>query len=119
MARFSGKIGYVEQRESSPGIWTEEVVERQYYGDLNRHSRRWSPSDGVNDNLVFSQEISIVADPYLYDNFHNMRYVKFRGIKWKINSFEINYPRVRITTGEEYHGDETTVTSDISDNTGV
>jgi hypothetical protein len=106
MARFSGKIGYVEHVETSPSVWTEQVIERQYYGDLTRHSRKWGSSEGVNDNITFSQNISIVADPYLYDNAHNMRYVIFRGIKWKIKDFEINRPRVIISMGEEYHGDE-------------
>lgn len=105
MARFSGKIGYVTHVETSPGIWTEQIVERQYYGDLTRHSRKWGSSDSVNDNLTFNQDISIVADPYLFDNAHNMRYVIFRGIKWKITSFEMEYPRVKISMGEEYHGD--------------
>ena len=105
MARFSGKIGYVEREETSPGVWTPVITERQYYGDLTRHSRKWGPSDGANDNITFSQDISIVADPYLFSNSHNMRYVIFRGIKWKITSFEIDYPRVRIMMGEEYHGD--------------
>lgn len=105
MARFSGMIGYVTTEETTPGVWTDVIVERQYYGDLTRHSRKWGSSDGVNDNIVFSQDISIVADPYLYENAHNMRYVIFRGIKWKITNFEIDRPRVRISMGEEYHGD--------------
>ena len=105
MARFSGKIGYITHVETSPGIWTEDIVERQYYGDLLKHSRKWSKSESVNDNIIFSQSISIVADPYLYDNFQNMRYVIYRGIKWKITDFEIDRPRVRISMGEEYHGD--------------
>lgn len=106
MARFSGKIGYVEHVETSPSVWTEQIIERQYYGDLTRHSRKWGSGDGVNDNIVFSQDISIIADPYLYDNAQNMRYVIFRGIKWKIKDFEIDRPRVKISMGEEYHGDE-------------
>ena len=105
MARFSGKIGYVDYVEAKPGRWTEQITERQYYGDLVRHSRRWGPSDGVNDNIVFSQDISIVADPYLFSHLHNMKYVIFQGIKWKITSFEIDRPRVKIITGEEYHGE--------------
>lgn len=105
MARFSGMIGYVTTVETTPGVWTDSIVERQYYGDLTRHSRKWGSSDGVNDNIVFGQDISIVADPYLYENAHNMRYVIFRGIKWKITNFEIDRPRVRISMGEEYHGD--------------
>lgn len=106
MARFSGKIGYATHEETEPGIWTELITERQYYGDLTRHSRKWGSSDGVNDNIQFSNTISIIADPYLYDNFHNMRYVIFRGIKWVIRDLEIDRPRVRITLGEEYHGDQ-------------
>lgn len=105
MARFSGKIGYVTHVETEPGIWTETITERQYYGDLVRHSRKWGPSDGVNDNIVFSQDISVIADPYLYENSHNMRYVIFQGVKWKIRDFEINHPRVKISMGDEYHGD--------------
>ena len=107
MAKFSGIVGYVELEETSPGVWTEsKITKRQYYGDLTRHSRRWSPSDGVNENIVFSQDISIVADPYMYEHLHNMRYVIFQGVKWEITNFTIDRPRVIITTGEEYHGDQ-------------
>ena len=105
MAKFSGKIGYVEYKETSPGVYTEDITERQYYGDLTRHSRRWDSSDGVNDNIIFSQDISIVADPYMYEHLHNMKYVIFQGVKWKIASVTIDRPRVQISTGEEYHGD--------------
>lgn len=98
-------IGYTTLTETSPGVWTDAIIERQYYGDILRHSRRWNSSEGSNDNLVFSQEISIVADPYLYDNAHNMRYIVYRGIKWKITSFEIDRPRVKISTGDKYHGE--------------
>lgn len=104
MARFSGKVGYVSTVESTPGVWTEQVTERQYYGDLTRHSRKWESSDSLNDNVIFSQDISIVADPYAYNNLQNMRYVIFRGIKWKITNIEIERPRVKLTLGGEYHG---------------
>ena len=108
MAKFSGKVGYIELKETSPGVWTEEVTERQYYGDLVRHGRRWASTDGVNERITFNQDISIVADPYLYDHMHNMRYVIFQNIKWEITNIEIERPRVRITTGEEDHGDSIT-----------
>ena len=106
MARFSGKIGYIEHVETSPSVWTEKVTERQYYGDLTRNVRKWGSGDGVNDNITFNQTISVVADPYLYDHAEHLRYVIFRGTKWKIKDFEINRPRVIISIGEVYHGDE-------------
>lgn len=105
MAKFSGKIGYVETKQTSPGVWTDDIIERQYYGDLIRHFSRWGPNDSVNENITFGQDISIVADPYMYGNLRNMRYVEFHGTKWEITTFEIERPRVKIVLGGVYHGD--------------
>lgn len=115
MARFSGKIGYATTSETSPGVWTESMIERQYYGDIVKHFRKWStpPGGGINDNLVFSQDVSVLADPYLFDNLNNMRYVVYRGIPWKIESINIDRPRVTITLGGEWNG----VTADTSQST--
>ena len=106
MAKFSGNIGYVETEQTSPGVWTETVVERHYYGDLVRHYNNWAPSDYANNNITFGQDISIVADPYMYGNLMNMRYVIYKGTKWSIDNFEVERPRVRINLGGVYHGDE-------------
>jgi hypothetical protein len=104
MAKFSGKIGYVTTSETSPGIWTEVVTERSYYGDILKHSRKWGNGSGENDNVIFSQSIRVIADPYAYSNLQNMRYVIFNDIKWKITNIEIDYPGVTITTGGVYNG---------------
>ena len=111
MARFSGKVGYVDYSETTPGVYTPTSTEKIYYGDLVQHSRRWSSGEGVNDNIVFSQDISIVADPFMFNNLHNMRYVIFGveddpdAIKWRITSFERDFPRVRISLGDKYNGE--------------
>ena len=105
MAKFCGKIGYIETLETEPGIWEEQVTERQYYGDLIRNTRRLQTSGNVNDNIVVSNEISIVADPYANQNFHAMRYVEFMGTKWKITSVEVQYPRLNLSLGGVYNGD--------------
>ena len=105
MAKFSGKIGYVETEETSPGIWSEKTTERQYYGDLVRSLNRWAPNESIGDNISFGQDISIVADPYMYGHLKNMRYVSFKGAKWEINSFEVERPRVRIILGSVFNGD--------------
>ena len=99
MAKFCGKIGYIETLETEPGIWEEQVTERQYYGDLIRNTRRLQTSGNVNDNIVVSNEISIVADPYANQNFHAMRYVEFMGTKWKIESVDVQYPRLILSIG--------------------
>lgn len=74
MAKFYGKIGYANTVETKPGVYEEQIVERSYYGDLIRNTRRLQSADKVNDDINISNEISIVADPYATNNFHTMRY---------------------------------------------
>ena len=104
MAKFYGTIGYVNTVETEPGMWEEQKTERQYSGDLVKNTRRLESSGGVNDNVNISNEVSIVADPYAYENFHAMRYIKFMGAKWKISNIEVRYPRLILTIGGVYNG---------------
>lgn len=100
MAKFFGTIGFNKGAvETSPGVWEQQIVERQYYGDLLRNSRRLQPTDQLNDNINVSNEISIIADPYANTNFHSMRYVEFMGAKWKISNIEVQFPRLILTLG--------------------
>ena len=104
MAKFSGKIGYANTVETKPGVYEEQIVERSYYGDLIRNTRRLQSADQVNDDINISNEISIVADPYATNNFHTMRYAVFMGTKWKISNVEVSYPRLILTLGGVYNG---------------
>ena len=103
MPNWYGKIGYGVTEETSPGVWTEEIVERQYYGDIIRNLRRLETSDQVNDNVSVSNEISIVSDPYAFENFHSIRWVEFMGSKWKVTSVEVQYPRLLLSLGGVYN----------------
>ena len=104
MAKIYGTIGYVNTVETEPGMWEEQKTERQYSGELVKNTRRLESSGGVNDNVNISNEVSIVADPYAYENFHAMRYIKFMGAKWKISNVEVRYPRLILTIGGVYNG---------------
>lgn len=99
MAKWFGKIGYAITAETRPGVWEEEVVEREYYGDVIRNSRRLQSGDKVNDDLNISNQLSIVSDPYANENFHAMRYAEFMGAKWKVTDVEVQYPRLTLTLG--------------------
>lgn len=103
MSKFYGTIGYSAATEIRPGVWDEVITERDYFGDLVRNTRQYQTSDKLNDNLNISNEISIVADPFAYENFHSMRYVKFMGAKWKISNVEVQYPRLILTVGGVYN----------------
>lgn len=104
MAKWFGKIGYAETVESKPGVWKEQITEREYFGDLLRNSRRLQSSSSLNDNVIISNEISILADQFAYQNFHSIRYAEFMGTKWKVSNIEVQYPRLILTLGDVYNG---------------
>lgn len=106
MAKYYGVIGYAETIETAPGVYEEQITERNYYGELVRNTRRLQTSDQVNDNINIANEISIIADPFATQNFHAMRYIEFMGAKWKITNVEVRYPRLILTIGGLYNGDE-------------
>lgn len=103
MAKFAGVIGYADTVETTPGVWEETIIEREYFGDLIRNTRRLESSSYLNDDININNEISIVADPYAIDHFHTMRYVSYSGAKWKISSVEVKYPRLILSVGGLYN----------------
>ena len=104
MAKWFGKIGYAETVETKPGVWKEQIVTREYYGDLIRNTRRLQTADKVNDDIDISNELSIISDPYARNNIHSMHYAEFMGAKWKISNVEVSYPRLILTLGGLYNG---------------
>lgn len=105
MAKFYGEIGYAETVETKPGVWTEQITARMYSGDILRNFSNIQATSTLNDNINVANEISILADPYAYQNFHAMRYVEFMGTKWKIKSVDVRYPRLILTIGGVYNGE--------------
>lgn len=106
MAKFYGIIGYAETVETDPGVWEEKIVERMYFGDLLSNFRNLQNSGEVNDDVNIANKISIVSDPYANENFHSMRYVEFLDARWKITNVEVLYPRLILTLGGVYNGEQ-------------
>ena len=103
MAKFYGKVGYADTTETAPGVWTEVITEREYYGDVLRISRRLQSTDQLNDDIIIDNEFSIVADPFAYQNFHTMRYIEWMGAKWKITKVNVQSPRLILSVGGVYN----------------
>lgn len=104
MAKFCGKVGYVMTIETAPGVSEEMAITRTYKGDLIRNLRRVQDGDKVNSDITVSNEISIVADPFAYENFHSIRYVEFMNSKWTVTSIDVQYPRLNLSLGGVYNG---------------
>lgn len=105
MAKFYGPIGYAVSIETSPGVWDDSIIERNYAGDILEMSNRLSEkSDSVNDDLTLNHRISVLIDPYAYENFSSIKYVEVMGTKWKVSNVSVQYPRLILSTGGVYNG---------------
>lgn len=103
MAKFCGLIGYAVTKEIEPGVFKEEIVVNQYYGDIIRNNRRLRDDGKINSNIVNSNQYSIIADPFANNHFHEMRYIECMGVKWKITEVEVQYPRLILSVGGVYN----------------
>lgn len=106
MAKFYGQIGFVSTVEDPPdsGKWVDTITERNYYGDVIRISRRWETGQKVNDDITINNEISILSDPFVTQNIPWIRYVVWNGVKWKVSSVDVEYPRLKLSVGGVYNG---------------
>lgn len=105
--KYYGKIGYVENIETSPGVWTEsKVIERLYTGDIIRNARRRDSGEHLNDDININNEISIVADSFANQNFHLLRYAEWMGTRWKITNVDVQPPRLILSLGGVYNGEQ-------------
>ncbi len=106
MAKYAGKVGYVhESVETKPGVWEDSVVEKSYFGDVNRNTRKLDETtDKLNKDLSVSNEISIVADAYAFEHFFAIRYVEWSGALWTVDSVEVQSPRLILRLGGVYNG---------------
>lgn len=103
MAKYFGTIGYALTTETAPGVWEEQLIEKEYYGDVLQYSKRYQPAGNVNDDIEISNRISIVADPFAFQNFIFIRYATWMGVKWKVSSIDVEYPRLVLSIGGVYN----------------
>lgn len=106
MNKYYGKVGFAVTEEVRPGVWKPTITERFYNGDILRNYSRRSEGQGANDNIVLNNQVSILADPYVLDNYSNMIFIEIQGTKWKVSTVEIKYPRLLVSLGGVYN-DET------------
>ena len=106
MSKYYGTIGYAKTIETTPGVWEETIIEKNYKGDVLRNTRRYESADKLNDNININNQISIIADSYAYENFFSMRYITWFGSKWKITNIEVQRPRLLLTIGGVYNDSE-------------
>lgn len=106
MAKFYGRVGYGEsvEKEDSPGVFEDVIVEKHYYGDVVRDTRSLSEGEHLHGDLSVSNEIRIIADAYALDHFFAIKYVEWSGVLWTVPTVEVQSPRLLLRLGEVYNG---------------
>lgn len=110
MARFCGIVGYIDTKETSPGVWEEIPTEKTYRGDVTKNIKRYDSGENLNDDISLNNTISIIADAYAYQNYFAIRYVEWMGARWKVTSVEVQRPRLILSVGGVYNGDSSGTT---------
>lgn len=104
--KFSGCVGFwIQDVEVKPGVFKPGIVEKRYYGEVRKNTRRWENSDQQNDKFSVNNTISILSDLYAQQNYASIRYVIWNGVKLKVTSVTVDYPRLTLEIGGVYNGE--------------
>lgn len=101
--KFYGVIGFVYKEQIRPGIHTQVAEEHEAYGDVLSNVRRWETDNDINDDLIVSNQISVIASRFFCEHLGAMRYVRWNGTAWKIKSANLVRPRIILTLGGVYN----------------
>lgn len=96
-------VGFSTTSETAPGIWEETITERKYYGDISKDFRKTEGKNKVIRDISINNIFSIVADPFAFENLEFIKYVKYLGIAWTVESVEVQYPRLIISVGGRWN----------------
>lgn len=113
MNKWSGIIGFYVNEEvlkdgRKTGVWKSHIIEKKYFGDILRDFRSANPSDSsTNDNVSINNTISILSDQFINNHIMDIKYVTFKGFKFKVSGFSVNYPRIEMSLGGLYNGEST------------
>lgn len=102
MSRFSGKLGFINIRETEEGVWLEDRNEIPVKGTIRSLYVRNDNSSSVNTNLRLTNEVSILLDSKIQTYLETLKYVVWKGSKWEVQSIGVNYPRLTINLGGLY-----------------
>lgn len=103
MTKYHGYVGYAVDVEAYPGVWEEQITEHEYFGDVIKNRLNIQQSNTVNAGITINNNISIIGDPFAYENFYAIRYATYLGKKWNVTSVEVSRPRLILTLGGIYN----------------
>src|ERR1044072_293196 len=104
MARFSGYVGFVETAETRPGVTKEQATEIKYFGDVLQNIKGMDNSNQVVTDLALQNSVSIIADDVLSEKASAIRYVRWMGAVWRVQTVQVDRPRFILRLGGVWNG---------------
>lgn len=107
MTRYSGDVGFVGESQESPpdsGVWVDPIVQRHYFGDVDRNTRRLVFGESINGNVSVGNSIRIHADGYALEHYLEIKYAFWNGHAWCVDDVEVARPRLVLMLGGLYNG---------------
>ncbi len=104
--KFAGKVGFwITADETKPGIFKDHMVEKYYTGDVTRAYHKWdSRSEATTDDFSLNNQISILGDLFAQENWPSIKYVLWNGVRWKVKTVGISFPRLTLEVGGPWNG---------------
>jgi hypothetical protein len=105
--KFYGQVGFWEADvETAPGVWRPGcITEKTYSGEVYRNTRKFQATENSqNGEFTISNQISILSDLYMQQNWPSIKYIIWKGTKWKVANIDINFPRITLDIGGVYNG---------------
>lgn len=92
--------------ETAPDVSRHVITEKNAVGDVLRDTRRLVEGEHLNKDITVNNMLSIIADAYLNEHFHSIKYVKWKGGVWEVREVEVIPPRLNLRLGGVYHGEQ-------------
>ena len=113
MAKFYSEVGFANFETDEDGVTREIITKKRLCCEEIRNNRRLENANQINDDIKSSNRISVVGNPSAYHNVHSIRYIVFKGTKWKVTEVEVQYPRLLLSLGGVYNGEPDRIASDF------
>lgn len=100
-------LGIVQENVESlkyPGVFNDIITEVKVTGSLLREAQYPNRStETTTTNVALQNRISIIMDSRIKDKIFNIRWAKFKGVKFAVTSIEVKRPRIFLTLGGVYN----------------
>ena len=110
MTREKVDVGFQHFRETAHSVYRDDQVVRSYPAFVNRVMVRPVVQDDSSvEDVQLSNQVSFLTDWYRTKYIDNIRFVTWRGNRFRVRAVTWQYPRIVLEIGAPYPNDESGV----------